>query len=405
MRDRRALQSVALQFLINGLVWASFAPRVTELRDNIGADVQQMGFVLAAAAVGGLAGSAMCDRLISTFGTRRVVIVGGVGLIVPLPLIGLATSPVALATALAVLGFADVVSDVAMNIQGSRLSARRRVPVMNRLHGLWSLGTVIGGLFSVWLARSGVSIRTQLLIAPFLFAALLTAVGPGLLNVDEPPQAGPERAHKTTSARRVVLLIGLMGVLATTMEMVPSDWAPFRLRDDLASGPSVAAWGFVSFTTGMFIGRFFGDFVQARIGDRTMQGLSPILSAVGVGVASVVDSAPVVLLGFVVAGLGASVLFPFIYDLGAKAAAGGKALGAMTAGSLSGVAGATGHRRDDCRVCHLWGGLGHSGGCSARGDSGDDLEQSDQLAQEPVHYVCRHLSNGGVISQAEYPVG
>jgi hypothetical protein len=36
----------------------------------------------------------------------------------------------------------------------------------------------------------------------------------------------------------------------------------------------------------------------------------------------------------VVTGLGVSVLFPFIYDLGAKAAeGGGAALGAMTAGS------------------------------------------------------------------------
>ena len=39
----------------------------------------------------------------------------------------------------------DVLVDVSMNMQASWLSARRHTPVMNRLHGLWSLGTVVGG--------------------------------------------------------------------------------------------------------------------------------------------------------------------------------------------------------------------------------------------------------------------
>lgn len=342
--DKRALQSVGLQFLVNGLVWASFAPRLTELRDGIGVNIRTMGLVLASASIGGLLGSAVCGRLITKFGTKAVVIAGGIGLIGTLPFVGFAQSAFGLAIALSVLHFMDVVSDVAMNIQGSRISARRKVPIMNRLHGLWSLGTVVGGLASVFLARQGVSVSDQLIGAPILFAVVLVFVGPGLLSVDEPPAPARENSGRTASGgtasggtasrRRVALMLGGLGILAMTVELIPSDWASFRLRDDLGATADVAAWGFVAFTTGMLIGRFAGDFVQAKVGDRALQGGSPVLAIVGIAIAALVDSTSASLAGFVIAGLGVSVLFPYIYDLGAKAAeGGGAALGAMTAGS------------------------------------------------------------------------
>ncbi len=336
--DRRALQSVALQFLVNGLVWASFAPRLTELRDNIEVNLRTMGFVLASASIGGLLGSALCERLIARFGTRAMVIAGGVGLIATLPVIGFAPSALVLAIAFSFLHFMDVVSDVAMNIQGSRISARRKVPVMNRLHGLWSLGTVVGGLASVYLASRGVSVRAQLIGAPLLFAVVLAFVGPGLLTVDEPPAASTTGNDQAVSRRSLALLLGGLGILAMTVEIVPMDWASFRLRDDLGLSPDVAAWGFVAFTTGMLIGRFSGDFIQAKVGDRALQASSPVLAMVGMLLATLVDSTSASLAGFVVAGLGVSVLFPHIYDMGAKAAeGGGAALGAMTAGSRVGA--------------------------------------------------------------------
>lgn len=336
--DRRALQSVALQFLVNGLVWASFAPRLTELRDNIDVNITTMGFVLALASFGGLLGSALCERLIARFGTRAMVIAGGVGLIGTLPVIGFAPSALVLAIALSILHFMDVVSDVAMNIQGSRISARRKVPIMNRLHGLWSLGTVLGGLASVYLARQGVSIRTQLIGAPLLFAVVLAFVGPGLLNVDEPPAPPLDGQDRAVSRRSLALILGGLGVLAMTVEIVPMDWASFRLRDDLGESADVAAWGFVAFTTGMLIGRFSGDFIQAKVGNRALQATSPVLAMFGIAIATLINSTSISLIGFVIAGLGVSVLFPHIYDLGAKAAeGGGAALGAMTAGSRVGA--------------------------------------------------------------------
>lgn len=86
--------------------------------------------------------------VITRWGSRRVMLVASTVVSVSPAVIGLATSPVMLAAGLVgMLGF-DVLVDAAVNMQRSWLSRRRRSPVMNRLHGLWRLGTLIGGLAS-----------------------------------------------------------------------------------------------------------------------------------------------------------------------------------------------------------------------------------------------------------------
>ena len=41
--DRRALRAVAVQFFINGALFASFVPRLPEIRDRVGISVAGVG--------------------------------------------------------------------------------------------------------------------------------------------------------------------------------------------------------------------------------------------------------------------------------------------------------------------------------------------------------------------------
>ncbi|MEE9417052.1 MAG: MFS transporter, partial [Acidimicrobiales bacterium] len=138
--DRRALVAVAAQFFMNGALFASFIPRLPEVRDNVGISTAGVGVLLSIAGAGGLLGSAVVGRTIERFGTRRTIMGGGVILAWSLPLIGFASSSFVLLMGLIAMASFDVLVDVAMNMQGSWLSGRRRIPVMNRLHGLWSFG-------------------------------------------------------------------------------------------------------------------------------------------------------------------------------------------------------------------------------------------------------------------------
>lgn len=335
-RDRRALRAVAVQFFVNGAVFASFLPRLPEIRDRVDLDVGGIGLLMSLAGVAGLAASAGVGPAISRYGTRRVMIGAGVLLASALPFVGLARTPVVLLCGLAAMSGLDVLVDVSMNIQGSWLSARRHAPVMNRLHGLWSLGTVVGGISSARVAAAGVSLDTHLVMAGGLLLAALGYVGPGLLRADEPHRdASTEEAGEDAGPRlgTALFLFGAAGFFAVALESGAIEWAAFRLRDDFGTSVGFAALGYVAVTGGMTVGRFGGDWMAVRLGDRRLSGIGIGLCGLGLVGAALMPDRGVALTGFAVAGLGIATLLPMLYDAAARhPGRPGAGLGALTAG-------------------------------------------------------------------------
>lgn len=326
---------MAVQFFVNGAAFASFVPRLPEIRDRVGISDASVGLFLTIAGACGLVSSAAVGGLIGRFGTRLVMIVGAVTLVLVLPVVGVVTNPVGLLAALVALSMLDVVVDVAMNLQGSWLSGRRRAPVMNRLHGLWSLGTVAGGLASAQLASSGVSLEAHLVGVSVVLLLAVLFVSRGLLRVDEhhAPPAAPG-AVPVGRRWRPLAPVALAGAFAVTVEITSSDWSAFRLTDDFGSTAAFATLGYVAFTVGMTVGRFGGDSLVVRLGSDRLLRLACLMAFVGLLGATLVPVRVVTLASLLLAGLGTATFFPKLYDDAARLPGrAGAGLGALTAGS------------------------------------------------------------------------
>lgn len=337
-KDQRALRAVAMQFFINGAVTASYIPRLPEIRDHLGVDLTTIGQLLTAASVTGLLGSWLSSHVIRQFGTRTTMIYGTIMLIMLLPLIAAAPSVWALLIVLSAIMLVDVLVDVAMNIQGSNLSNRRAMPVMNRLHGLWSVGSVVGGIIAATMASFLIPLQWHLLGAAGLMGVGLIYIGRGLLTSDKavPVEDGDERASPAPCRAPVSLWVfAILGGTAFVPEMVGSDWSPFRLKDDLETTAGMAGVGYVAFTVGMVIGRLSGDWVASKMSKVQLLNYAVLIAFCGLSIACVVDLVPLVYAALTMAGIGISVLFPSLYDAAAQDPRSGAALGAMTAGSRS----------------------------------------------------------------------
>ena len=335
--DNRALRAVAVQFLINGTIAASFIPRLPEIRDALEVDLATIGQILTVASLGGLLGSWLAGWVMPKFGTKNAMIYGTLAVVFALPLVGFASSIGLLLIVLGLIMMLDPIVDVAMNIQGSNISARRKSPVMNRLHGLWSIGSVVGGLLAAGMAALAVSLQWHLIGAAFLMACGLWYVGGGLLTSDE---AVPEKegdADKPVKKPRVstsLWVYAILGATAFVPEMIGSDWAPFRAKDDLQVSAGVAGIAYVAFTSGMVAGRLSGDWFAEKLGKEKLLNYAVIIAGIGLAIACLIDFMPIVFLGLSIAGIGISVLFPALYDAAAQDKTNpGAALGAMTAGS------------------------------------------------------------------------
>lgn len=321
--DRRALRSVAVQFFSNGATYATIVPRLPEIREQVGMSIGTLGLVLTIGSMGGLVGTLLTGPVIARVGSRRVMVYGATISLAFLPIIGFTTSPAILASALFGLLFFDIFIDVAMNVQGSAISARRHTPVMNRLHGLWSLGSVAGGVVTVLTLRAGVSTEVQLIVVAIVLIMTLRFMASGLLRRDEAPEL--EKAAAAVAERPHVgrfgfatMLLAAGGATAMAIELTNGDWASFRLGDDLGASPGVAASAFLTFTAAMTIGRLGGDWVQSRVGPVQLMRIAPTVIGVGCVLATLVPSVPVSLVGFFVGGIGCSVLFPQLYDRAAR---------------------------------------------------------------------------------------
>lgn len=340
-RDRWALVAVAGQFFVNGAMTASFIARAPQLRDRIGVSVDEFGALLTLAAAFGLLGSAVAGRVIHAASTRRVLQVGAVVMVLSLPLIGGARSPAVWLVGMVAYLFLDVLVDISMNLQGSWLSARRRTGVMNRLHGLWSLGTFAGGLGAVAANAAGLSTLTHLVIVAVVMAGALLVVTRNLLAEDEQqhadaPAPTSPASPSTVSARArrapVVLLL-LAGMFAVVAEVTGGDWSTFRLTDDLGASAAVGSAAFVTYTVGMTLMRFGGDGLQVRLGRTGLHRLSLAVATVGFAIAALVASVPASLAGFLLVGIGVATFMPKLYDDAARLPGRrGAGLGAMTGG-------------------------------------------------------------------------
>jgi MFS family permease len=308
---------------VNGAAYASFIPRLPEIRTRLGLSLDALGFTMTAAIAIGTAGGLLSPRVIDRFGTRRSLVVFATVLVAGLPLVGVATVPLVFVLGVAMMSVSDGIVDVAMNLQGSWLSARRHAPVMNRLHGLWSLGTVIGGLLAAQAAALGVSLEAHLLGVAVVLAAAVAFVGKGLLASDEgsddhATSIAPDAPRRTRALWVTLIVLALSGAFAITIELVSSDWAAFRLSEDFGASAGFAGLGFVAFTVGMTLGRLVGDSVQIRLGADRLIRIAILVAGLGLASAAFAPSRWVVLAGYLVAGAGISTFFPRLYDDAAK---------------------------------------------------------------------------------------
>lgn len=336
--DRRALAAVATQFFVNGAVIASFIPRLPSIRSQLSLSLQEVGTILGVATLGGVLGSIVVGPIIRRYGTRTAMTIGSIVLVIALPVVGFVDSSIQLVAIIGLIHAADVQTDVAMNLQGSALSGRRAVPVMNRLHGMWSLGTVVGGVVAAVMASAGVGLRTHLIGAGLVLLAAVLWVIPGLrTDHDTPPE---DTNGKGTRGLRLVVVFAILGGAAIIPEMVNSEWSAFRFVDDLGASEATAGLAFVAFTTGMVVGRFSGDAVLARLGSRQLLLASTVVTALGVAAATLLPSVPVAFVGLFIAGLGISVMYPQLYDSAARSPSAESALGGLTAGGRLALVGA-----------------------------------------------------------------
>ncbi|MET9023122.1 MFS transporter [Actinopolymorpha sp. NPDC004070] len=324
------LYPLTVFFAADGVLFASWIVRIPEIKNQVGASATALGLALLCMTVSSAASMYFAGGLCERLGTRLVLVASFplvcAGLVTP----ALARSVVALGAILFVFGAIYGVLLVALNSAAVEIEATSGRAIMSPMHGLWSVGGLVGAVIGGLLAAHLTSVEHFAVVA---VAGVLVAVcfaRPMLLTgTDQPVRpdgmadgtAGPAakataRKHEPgrqaarTPISLAVVLLGVVALCTAYGEGAIGDWTALHLRENLGAAAGVAAYGFGVYSVAIATGRLTGGRLIERLGETRVLSGGAVLAAAGVLTTAWAGSLAVAFAGLLAVGLGLANMFP-----------------------------------------------------------------------------------------------
>lgn len=313
---RRARWAVGALFATNGLVFANVLPRYPEIKATLDLSNAALGSAIAAFPLGALLAGLLAGRVIERWTSARTSVVCTLAMIVFVFGVGVAPSWLALAAVLFCAGAMDSMIDIANNAHGLRIQRRYGRSIINSLHGVWSVGAVVGGVIGSAAAGLGIPLPWHLGVTAVLFAGIALLCGRGLLpgsDAEERRAATAEHLDRRWLTPALGLrLLGLGAIAATgaAVEDSGSSWGALYLTGTVGAPVALAGLAFIALQAAQTAGRFAGDPLVTRFGPRAVARSGAVLAVVGMGTALAFPGLVPTVIGFGLAGWGIAVLIP-----------------------------------------------------------------------------------------------
>jgi fucose permease len=312
MTDRihAARTSVGVVFFLNGLLFACLVSRIPDLRAGLDLSNTGLGLLLLTNAVGSLIALPATGALVARFGSAAVVGSGSVLCSVGFTLVGVGAAAgevTIVAVGLPLYGLATGAWDVAMNVEGAEVERRLGRTIMPRFHAGFSLGTVAGALLGVLVVAVRLPVLVHLTLAAVVAATVVVVAVRRFLPVEADH-------HDRTPARTAwleprVLLIGLVVLAFAVAEGSANDWLALALVDGHDTPRWMGVAGFATFVVAMTCGRLLGTRALDRFGRVATLRATAVVAGAGL-LLLVLGTGPLVVVGVLMWGLGASLGFP-----------------------------------------------------------------------------------------------
>jgi hypothetical protein len=316
---RRSRAATRVQFLVLGVLIGAWGAHIPSIKAHHGLSEGSLSAVLLAAAVGAVSSLFTAGRVMAALGARRTAagaaVLGGGLLGSVLAFQGLPISLLLLQVV--ALGACMCLFDVALNTEGTTLERLGGRPVMSQLHGMFSVGGMLGAGAVAALLGVGIAPGVQLwalglgvgLVAVWAARGMLQEEGRATVGM---PQSAAQ-AHFVWP-RGQLLVIGLLILAGMTAEGAMYDWCVLYLQQELGQPQSQAALGYAVFSASMAASRFAGDALRARYDERTLLRCGAGLAAGAMAVVLLSAHPVVAWVGFALVGAGLAPVAPILFS-------------------------------------------------------------------------------------------
>jgi MFS family permease len=303
-------------FAAMGVVWGCYAATLPDIKAMLGVDEAALGMLILGAPVAAVHAMLVAPATGVMLG-RFALPLGCLAMVLAFALPGQASLAggfmlAAFAVAMALCGAATGTLDVLMNARVAAMENARGHSLMNLCHAAYSLGYAVSALFSGALRGQGLP-PGQVMLAAALIAGVL-----GVLSFEADGRidglAKPKGLGEAALGR-VAVIGGAIVMIAFLSENAAESWSALHIEQTLGGSPTQGSFGPAAMALTMAVARLAGQSVIARVSPQRLLTGGAMLAAVGALVAAAAVNPAMAYAGFIVLGIGASVVAPTAFTL------------------------------------------------------------------------------------------
>lgn len=306
--------SIFYFYFIMGLIFASWASRIPDIKSSLHLNDGQLGQVLFAMPLGQLMMMVVSGYLVNKFGSRIILIAAMTLYAIALTFIPQANSFIQLFLVLFLFGITSNMANIAVNTQAVSLEELYKRNIMSSFHGLWSLGGLTGGILGAVFAETKFSIFTHLVIILILGVIGIIIFSRGLLAQDIKENSDAKTSKKAFKLDSAIIILGLIGFGSMFCEGTMFDWSSVYFSTIIKPDETFVRMGYIASMGAMTFGRFVADRFVNRYQASVVLRFCGILITSGLLLATVAPGLIISTFGFLLIGLGVSSIVPICYS-------------------------------------------------------------------------------------------
>lgn len=305
-------------FFIYSFCMGSLPPRLPDIQHAMGIEEGALGFGLIGAAVGTLISLSVAGPWLEKFGYRRSILT-----LIPLlslcyALASFATGPLMFFLLLLPVGLVIGGIEIILNLEADRTEHQIGRRIMNRAHAFWSFGFFSAGLVSAAVAQTGLEVHLHLLLmVPVVIVGVALLLG----RFDPAPHRTGASADETkgfATPTLPIMILVIVTLSAMIMEGAGIDWSAIYMRDEFQVSPFLAGFAVALGAFTQAVARFFADSFVERYSPTLVSRVLLSILLVGALLIFFASADWMALVGFGLAGVGTSAIFPLAMSAAAQ---------------------------------------------------------------------------------------
>lgn len=315
---KRIRLAVALVYFSMGLCFSSWASRIPDIKSALYLNDAMLGSILFALPTGQFLMMPFSGKLVTRFGSHRVILFALPVYTICLSNIGLVKEGWQLAIALFLYGLAGNLCNISINTQGVAAEKLYDRPIMASFHGGWSLAGFTGALIGL--------VMINLKVQPFFHFITVIIIVLIIVWINYPFLIKAKPEHNKDEVKRkffnkpdgILLQLGIIGFCSMASEGAMFDWSGIYFKDVVKAPASLIILGYTSFMIMMAAGRFVADYFISRLGRKKLLQICGIMISTGLFTSVLFPYLIPCTLAFMLVGLGVSSIVPTVYSAAGK---------------------------------------------------------------------------------------